>query len=199
MGMFGSAALLAGGRSRRMGFDKQLLHVSSNRLFERIIPVLKDRFDEVMVVTGHPDIYRGTGVKAISDIIPGLGPLSGIHTAVSEAKSDYIYILACDMPRIDLPYIDYMTGWLEDNPADACVTRIGDWIEPFHAFYGKGAVATIEADLHAGNSTVYTTLQKTNTFYIPEPEARRFTPDWSLFRNLNTIEEYEEYLKTARE
>jgi molybdopterin-guanine dinucleotide biosynthesis protein A len=195
--MLGSAALLAGGKSRRMGFDKQLLHVSSNRLFERIIPVLTDRFDDVMVVTGQPDIYRGTGVRAIADIIiPSLGPLSGIHAAVSEAKNDYVYILACDMPRIDLSYIDFMIGRLEEKTADACVTCRGDWIEPFHAFYGKGALPVIEADLLKGKSSVYYLLKKINTLFIPESEARKFTPDWSLFYNLNTRDDYLRLLKT---
>ena len=187
---FAAAALLAAGRSQRMGFDKQLFHVRKERLFEHLLPTLKIQFEDVMVVTNEPDIFSEMGVRAVSDIIPGLGPLSGIHAAVREAKSEYVYILACDMPEINLCYIDHLIDRLTLSPADACITKKDDWIEPFHAFYGKRTLPVMEADLLAGKSSVYHLSRKINTLYIPEAEARRFTPDWSLFRNLNTREEY---------
>ena len=190
MSDFASVALLAGGKSRRMGFDKQLLFARKDRLFAQLLPTLSARFEDVLVVTGQPEIYRGMDVRPIKDIIPGFGPLSGIHAAVSAAKSEYVYLLACDMPEIDLNYIEHMVQKLAQSPADACVTRKGDWIEPFHAFYGKRALPVMESDLLAGKSCVYHMLQKIDVIYIPELEARQFTPDWTLFRNLNTREDY---------
>ena len=41
-------------------------------------------------------------------------------------------------------------------------------------------------------------LRKINTLYIPEAEARRFTPDRSLFSNLNTREDYEAWALGAQ-
>lgn len=189
MSDFTSAALLAGGKSRRMGFDKQMFHIHDYKLFDNVLRTLTERFEDVMVVTQCPEMYRGMNVRSISDIIPGFGPLSGIHAAIREAKSEYVYVIACDMPRINLNYIDYMVHNIKSSP-DACVTKKGSWIEPFHAFYGKQALPVIEADLYAGKASVYYMLQKINTLYIPEADARRFTPDWSLFCNLNTIEDY---------
>ena len=195
MSGFASAALLAGGKSRRMGFDKQMFHVLWDRLFAEVLRTLTMRFDDVMVVTKYPEMYRGMGVRSIADIIPGFGPLSGIHAAVREAKSEYVYVMACDMPNIDLHYIEHMRKRAEASQADACVTQKDGWIEPFHAFYGKGSLDMIESDLTAGKASVYYMLQKINTLYITEAEARRFTPDWSLFCNLNTPEDYNTYMK----
>ena len=190
MGAFTTAALLAGGNSFRMGFDKQLFHARKERLFAHLLPTLLTKFEDVMVVTGEPEIYGGMGVRPIRDIIPGWGPLSGIHAAVSEAKGEYVYIMACDMPIIDISYIDHMIQKLTVSPACACVTRKADRIEPFHGFYGKGALPVMESDLLAGKSSVYYLLQKVDALYVAESEARRFTPDWSLFCNLNTPNEY---------
>jgi len=197
MKAFSTAALLAGGKSRRMGFDKQLLHTRKDRLFAHLLPMLKTKFEDVMVVTDQPDFYADMGVRPVRDIIPGLGPLSGIHTAVREAKSEYVYIIACDMPKIDPDYIDHMIQCLSLSKADACVTRKDEWIEPFHAFYGKGGLPVMEEDLLAGKRSVYYFLKKIDTLYIPEAETRRFTPDWSLFYNLNTREDYAFLLNSA--
>ena len=180
-----------------MGFDKQLFHVQPDRLFKHLLPVLTLQFEDVMVVTDQPEIYSGLNVRPVSDIIPGLGPLSGIHAALREAKSEYVYIIACDMPKIDLKYIGYMIEKLKLSSADACVTEKTGWIEPFHAFYSKRALPEMEADLLAGKSSVYYLLRKINTLYIPESEARRFTPDWSLFCNLNTREDYADLLNSV--
>lgn len=199
---FFSAALLAGGKSERMGFDKQLFHVQKDRLFASLLPALTSRFADVLVVTDKPELYGDMGVRAVRDAIPGFGPLSGIYTAVMESNSEYVYILACDMPSIDMLYIDYMIEQLTFAgngtvlpPYDACITRKGDWIEPFHAFYGKGASDAMETALRAGDGSIYRLLQKINTLFIPETEARRFSPDWSLFRNINTSEEYAAHQK----
>jgi len=192
MNDFKSAALLAGGNSKRMGFDKQFFHIFKERLFENIIPTLKKRFEDVIVVTELPELYHDMNIRTVSDIIPDFGPLSGIHAAVTESKSKYVFILACDMPNINIDYIDYMIENIINNSADACVTIKGDWIEPFHAFYGKTGLPVIEADLLENKGTILYFLQKVNTLYIPESDARLFTPDWSLFFNINTPEEYNE-------
>jgi len=194
---FSSVALLAGGKSFRMGFDKQLFHTRKNRLFAHILPLLAQNFEDVMVVTGKSEIYPEFDVRTVKDIIPGLGPLSGIHAAVREAKSEYVYIIACDMPVIDMKYIDYMKQRLIQASACACVTRKGGRVEPFHGFYGKSALPCMEEDLLAGKSSVYYLLKKIDALFIPEAEARRFTPDWSLFCNLNTREDYAALLKSA--
>ena len=97
------------------------------------------------------------------------------------------------MPEIDISYINYMIDKLTKNPADACVTRKDDWIEPFHAFYGKTGLPTFEAGFLESKGSIYYILKRINTLYIPESEARNFTPDWSLFYNINTPEDYLQY------
>ena len=193
MSDFDSAALLAGGSSKRMGFDKQLLHFYADRLFKHIFPALTLRFSDIMVITGTPGLYEKHNVRTVPDIIPGLGPLSGIHAAIAHSKSEYVYVLACDMPVISMDYIDFMKDKLIENPSDACVTRKGDRIEPFHAFYSKRCLTTVEDDLIHNKSSVRYLLEKVDTLYIQETEALNFTPDWSLFCNLNTPEDYQKY------
>lgn len=194
MKKFGSAAILAGGRSVRMGFDKQLLTVQEKRISQIVIPSLKEIFDDIIVVTNTPDIYEGQNVRCVQDIIPVRGSLTGIHSAVVNSKSKYVYIIACDMPRISLDYINYMKGIVGEKSPDACVTRRGDWIEPFNAFYSKTALPTIEGDLMEEKASVYYAIKKLDTFFIPETDAKQFCPDLSMFLNLNTREDYNNFL-----
>ncbi|MEG0663455.1 MAG: molybdenum cofactor guanylyltransferase [Anaerovoracaceae bacterium] len=188
------AVIIAGGKSTRMGFDKQFLSKGDKSIFERNLPLLQRCFSKVRVITNRPELYEEYAVETNRDVIPGFGPLSGLHSALVHSEEEYCYALACDMPILNEDYIAYIKGIVSAAKPDACVSRCGLHIEPFHGVYGKGALPVIEADLLEEKASVKKSLEKVNTFYISEEITRSFTPDWSLFMNLNTKEDYERFL-----
>jgi len=190
---FGSAVILAGGKSSRMGFDKQFLQIKNHYLLQAHGEKLANVFDQLIVVTNTPELYRDSPFTVVSDEIPEGGPLSGIHIGLKTAVSRYVYLLACDMPHVDLDYISFMQAHLQGSSAAACVTRFGDWIEPFNAFYSRDILPDIETYLASGKKSLFQFLQKLPTVYISEQEARRFSPDWQMFLNLNTREEFDKW------
>lgn len=196
MKKFGTAVILAGGKSTRMGFDKQLLKINERRLIDNLRKKLNEQFDEIIVVTNKSEYYLGFSDKITKDIIVGKGPLSGIHAGLSKALSHYVYFVACDMPNINLEYINYMKEELKDLQVKACVTKYGDWIEPFNAFYSKDMIVDIEDHLTKGKKSVNSLIEKINVHYITEEKARSFSPNWDMFLNLNTKEELKDFLKT---
>lgn len=188
---FGSAVILAGGKSRRMGFDKQFLQIKNHYLLCHHGEQLAKLFDQIIVVTNTPELYRDTPFVLVSDELPDQGPLGGIHIGLKTASSRQVYFLACDMPNINLNYIRFMQQRLQDGPNTACITRFGDWIEPFNAFYARELVPDIENYLSLGQHSLFKFLKNQNTHYVSESEARHYSPDWSMFLNLNTREDFE--------
>ena len=85
--VFGTAVILAGGKSSRMGFDKQLLMEDDRRILETVIVTLKQEFPDILIVTAKPQLYEGMGVRLCSDLYPGRGPLAGVHAALHHARS----------------------------------------------------------------------------------------------------------------
>ncbi len=200
MKKFGTAVILAGGKSARMGFDKQLLKINERRLMDSLVNKLKQEFSEIIIVTNKPEYYEGLSDKITSDIIAGKGPLSGIHAGLSMAASEFSYFIACDMPNISLEYISYMKESIKDIAPFACITRFGDWIEPFNALYSKALKIEIEKHLFSGNRSINSLLKNLEVHYISEEEARRFSPNWDMFLNLNTKEDLYNFLsKIANE
>jgi molybdopterin-guanine dinucleotide biosynthesis protein A len=193
---FGTAVILAGGKSTRMGFDKQLLKINERRLIDSLKKKLKGEFNEIIVVTNKSEYYIGLTDKIIKDIIPNKGPLSGIHAGLVEASSKYVYFMACDMPNVNLDYIKYMKKKLENVDVKACITKLGEWIEPFNAFYSKDMIKDIEEYLLQDRRSVNSLIRKLSICYIEEEEARKFSPNWDMFLNLNTKEELDDYLDT---
>ena len=191
---FKTAVILAGGKSQRMGFDKQFLMINNMRIIEKQVIKLKEEFEEILVITNKPEYYaKVTGIKVVSDEIREMGPLGGIHTGLKAASSDFVYFIACDMPCVNTDYIKFMKSRICKLDVDACVTRSGEWIEPLNAFYSRGIIESIETDLLNGKGSLYYLLSKLKCLYIEEKEARKFSPNWGMFLNLNTRDELEKF------
>ena len=75
MKKFGTAIILSGGKSSRMGFDKQFLKIENRRLVDSMIQKLEKEFDEIIIVTNKPQEYLGLGHKITMDILKEKGPL----------------------------------------------------------------------------------------------------------------------------
>ncbi len=185
-----------------MRFDKQLLEINGEKLLENLVLRLGKIFEEIIVVANAP--VRNTGDKCgcsiIKDEIKGKGPLGGIHAGLKNASGEYAYFLACDMPHINPAYIDYMKSRIADSGVEACVTKAGEWIEPFNAFYSRSIVEKIENYLaNNDRSSIYSFIKQLNCIYIEEDAARKFSPDWDMFLNLNTKEELAVYIDSIRD
>ncbi|WMM25014.1 molybdenum cofactor guanylyltransferase [Tissierella sp. MB52-C2] len=194
MKKFGTAIILAGGKSSRMGFDKQFLKIDERRLMESLVHKLNREFEEIIIVTNKPEYYIGFSNRITKDIIESEGPLSGIHAGLNFSSSEYAYVVACDMPNINMDYVRFMKTSIETKNIDGCVTRFGNWIEPFSSFYSRDIIKDIEEHLLSNRRSINSLLDKLNILYIEESKAREFSPNWDMFINLNTKEDLNSYL-----
>ncbi|MSU02743.1 molybdenum cofactor guanylyltransferase [Tissierella pigra] len=195
MKSFGTAIILAGGKSSRMGFDKQFIEVNQDRLMDIVINKLKKEFKEIIIVTNKPEGYYKNQYIVTKDIIEGKGPLSGIHAGLKLSSSRYAFVVACDMPHINLDYIRYMKEFIGNENIDGSVTKYGELVEPFNGFYSKGIIENIEKHLLNQRRSINSLLKELNIKYVEESKAREFSPNWDMFINLNTQEDLIGYLK----
>jgi molybdenum cofactor guanylyltransferase len=195
MDRFGTAIILAGGKSLRMGFDKQFLKIDQRRLMDSLIYKLKKEFEEIIIVTNKPEYYIGLNHKIITDKLKEKGPLGGIHAGLLESSSKYAFVAACDMPNINMEYVRYMKNFMNGENLDGCVTNFMDWIEPFSSFYSKDLTRDIEMHIKSGRRSINSMLKDLNIKYIKEDIAREFSPNWDMFLNLNTRNDLDSYLK----
>ena len=197
--LFGTAAILAGGKSSRMGFDKQLLMEDDRRILENVIETLKQEFPDILIVTAKPQLYEGMGVRLCSDLYPGRGPLAGVHAALNHARSQYIYLLACDMPVVNLPFIRHMKQKLQETGMDICASRYNDRLEPFNTFYSRSLLGEVVHRLETGNSSLFRFIHASRACVLSQEDAACFDKELRMFTNINTRTEYEKYLGSTEE
>jgi len=99
------AAILAGGKARRMGgFVKGMIEVAPGvPIVQRLIRQFSlAGIEEVVIVTCDPGPYLPYGRQIIPDLRPGMGPLGGIEAAIQHlaGRCDACCFLPCDLPGI---------------------------------------------------------------------------------------------------
>jgi len=194
MPLFGTAAILAGGKSSRMGFDKQMMMENDRRILEQVIETLKEEFSDIIIVTAKSELYKGMGVRVFCDEYQGKGPLAGVQTALHNACSQYVYLLACDMPVVCLEFIRYMKTCIENTRTDICVCKRDDRLEPFNTFYSRRLLPEVVHRLETGNSSLFRFIYGSEAYVISQKDAACFDKELSMFTNINTRSEYEKYL-----
>src|SRR5205814_10111614 len=94
-----AAAIVAGGRGRRLGgVDKAQLSIGGITILERQLAVLRPLFDEVLLVADDPSRYEGSGARLVRDLVPEAGPLAGLDAALAATRADAVLLLGCDLP-----------------------------------------------------------------------------------------------------
>ncbi len=166
-----------------MGHDKALLPFKGRTLVEHVAAEVFSVARNVTLV-GNPARYTYLGYPVIQDILPGCGPLSGIHAALTVSKAEWNLIVACDMPEVTAEFLGRLMERAEAGTADAVVPAGPSGLpEPLCAAYRRRALKAIGGALASGVRKV------TDGFAGLEIDVWRVAES-RYFHNLNTPQEW---------
>lgn len=179
-----SISIQAGGQSLRMGRDKALVHLAGKPLIEHVLERIEGLGDEILITTNNPESLTYLGIRLERDSVPGAGSLAGLQTALKAARGSHVLVLACDMPFISRPLVEFM---IELTPqADIIVPQRVGHFEPMHAIYSQACLPPIQAALKDGHSQVFRFYDQVQIRKINETELSKFDPQGMSFFNINT-------------
>jgi molybdenum cofactor guanylyltransferase len=137
-----TAALLAGGKSSRMGQDKAYLPVMwkgvSMPLWERQLAVLKSIAPENLVISGPRKPGYPETVTVLPDEWSEVGPLGGIATCLRGSGSALLLVLAIDMPEVQPGFLKKLLA--RSEPGCGVVPIHRHRFEPLIGIYPRAAL-----------------------------------------------------------
>lgn len=149
-----TGAILAGGRAARFGgAAKGLELVGGMRIIDRVAAALRDACDDLVIVANDTNAADWIpGIPVVPDIRAGVGPLGGLHSAISQARGP-VLALAWDSPFVPAGLMQALRTEGERRGADAAVPASHSlWgFEPLCAWYGKACLPVIERHIAAGD------------------------------------------------
>ena len=185
-------ALIAGGKSSRMGRDKAFVPLGGKPIIEHILERTAALGQaETILITNRPQAYAHLGLPIFEDILPEKGSLGGIYTAIARSASPYTLTLACDMPFVNPRLLAYMLGLRGEDggPWDVIVPRVGGHPQGLHALYSRACLAPIRERLEAGQLRVIGFYEAVRARYLDPTEHVPLDPRGLSFFNVNTPED----------
>lgn len=183
--------ILAGGESTRMGRSKAALELCGVPMLVRMARLVGSVAGEPAVI-GNLNGSDSFGLATISDEWPGAGPLGGIATALGASSAAWNLIVACDLPYLTKPWLEFLVRRAVDSEADAVLPTNTRGAEPLCAMYNKRSEAAIRAALARGVRKVTDGLADSLVELVDPFEWKAFDSEGLLFKNMNSPEDYEE-------
>ena len=188
-----SCIILAGGKNARMGREKAYLRIGERTIIEEQSDALSRIFDEIIIVANSQNYFKNIDAKVVTDIIPDSGPLGGLYSGLAVSSNIHSFLIACDMPFINLELIDYMIKQIGEN--DIVIPLSSKGIETLFAVYSLNCLETIRRQIEFRNLKLLDILNFFKVRYISQEEVEKFDPKEFSFFNVNSQKDYEEALK----
>jgi len=175
--------VLAGGRSSRLGVDKASVPVGGRRLLDRVLSVLTNCFDDVVVIGCTGGSREAKRVRFVEDESPGLGPLGGLYTGLGASEHGRALVVGCDMPFLDADVLQQLLA--RDGSADATVARTGGRPQPLLAVYDRRVRSVARRLLDSDDRSLMGLLRSLGVQYVDIERG-----EWACF-SINTAEDLE--------
>ena len=195
-----SAIILAGGRGKRLGYkEKALIPINGKPVIEHTIKVLEVIVDEI-IVSVRDDRQKQlleeytTGRVVVVDKYVDTGPLAGILEGLGAGGGEYVFVVACDMPFINIGVVEFLFKSAKGHDGALPVGDNGIY-EPLHAVYRTGPMlAGTKKSIKQGERFILAPIFDLEDVVLVEMEKiRGLDPELKTFLNVNTLEDIEKY------
>jgi len=180
-----TAVILTGGESKRMGADKASVMLAGKSLLGHVLEQLEPLYSDILISVREQrsDIVY----PQIIDTSEDRGPMVGIKAALEVVKTDWVFVIACDMPLISTGLIQHLAGLRCEH--DAIVPFAFDRPQPLFGFYNKTCLPLMEARMKQGQRSMIRLLDDLDTHLLSEQQVKALDPELKSLLSLDTLED----------
>jgi len=180
-----TAIILAGGKSGRMGTSKAMLKIKGRTMIEIIIEQLEGNFDRILVSANEPERFKFLKTGIVPDEVAGRGPLMGIASALEASRSKLNFIIACDIPFVDVKFVRKMIAEARKSGAQIIIPQSDEQKnEPLFAVYHKSTAEPMRQILSQGARKISDVFEYCNVKFIKLEKE---------LVNINTVDQYNRF------
>lgn len=111
-----TGVVLAGGQSKRMGFNKAEVEMHGESMLMRMIDKLKEITSTILVSIGTVS-YPNVPLPQIPDKHPQCGPLGGIYSVLKASKTSLNLVVSCDIPLVSISLLEHIVEKAKESNA----------------------------------------------------------------------------------
>ena len=177
----GSAIVLCGGRSSRMGRCKAWLPWAGQPMLRHVVETIRTVTSDVVVVGAPDQLLPEVAAERIDDPAEGLGPLAGLAVGLAAVSGPLAFVTATDAPYLTASFIRAVLA--VGRPA---APRVGGRIQVLSAVYPTEAAEQAQSLLAEGRRRPLDLLEAVGFQTLTEEEV----PDLRCVEGFNTPPQY---------
>jgi molybdopterin-guanine dinucleotide biosynthesis protein A len=166
-------AVLAGGKSERMGRDKALLMWRGLTLLERIAREANRVSSQICVVGREkPEGWQYPSLRFLPDTVSDSGPLGGLISALQYAEQNSLHgvlATACDMPLLDTDAFLWLLTSASQCHTHGAIVLNHQQYEPLFSLYSVEALPLVQSQLNLGKRSLHGLIEKGDFSFIEAP------------------------------
>ena len=187
------AVVLAGGKSKRFGEDKNQIKLGDKTLLEHVLSKINNKFEEILIVSSHNlEIKKSENITIIPDCFDDFGPLAGVLSSMkwvkdNQKKYKWVATFPSDTPFFEISIIEEYKKRININDSSLYFIKSNNKRHNIFGLWSIDLLDVLEDDLKNNNfRKVEDWADKIGVKTI-DIEVNEFDP----FFNINTKEDFE--------
>ena len=185
--------ILAGGASSRMGKNKAHLKLGGKTFVQRAALSLSAiEPQRIFLVGNFTNENKAADIEILPDVFKSdlRASIIGLHTALFHAETEWIAVLACDLPFASSSLFKRLTEFVQDEFEAIVPLQKDERAQPLCALYRKTCLPKVEAALASNEWSLKKLLEKLETRFVRFEEIADLPNAENFFFNVNTPEDF---------
>ena len=172
-----------------MGESKAHLKLGGKTFVERAalsVSAIEPR--RIFLIGNFTNENKATGIEILPDVFKSDSRASiiGLHTALFHAETEWIAVLACDLPFVSGALFKILTEFVQDELEAIVPLQKDERAQPLCALYRKTCLSKVETALASNEWSLKKLLEKLETRFIGFEEISNLPNAENFFFNVNT-------------
>ncbi len=177
-----SAAIIGGGKSKRFGEPKALADFRGKPLIRHAVELARRIAPRVFLINGQTVAFEEIGIPVISDLIPDLGPIGGLFTALTKSPTPYMAVLPVDTPLLNEEVYRLLFRQMEPDRPVVAMSHKG--LEPLISIWPITVLPRLKDQIERMDYSLRSILRQEEAVVVNFSEKMHpYNPD--VFLNIN--------------
>ena len=161
-----TGVVLAGGQSKRMGFNKAEAEMHGESMLIRMIDKLQ-KITPTIVVSSGDISYPNISLPQILDEYTQCGPIGGIYSVLKISSTSLNLIVSCDIPLVSIALLEHIVAKARESKALITLPiDHGGQLQMMCAVYHKDVLPILQQQIDAQTFKMKNLVDLMATEYI---------------------------------
>jgi len=187
------AVVLAGGKSKRFGEDKNQIKLGEKTLLEHVLSKISNKFEEILIVSSHNlEIKKSENITVIPDCFDDFGPLAGVLSSMKWVKENqkhykWVATFPSDTPFFETSIIEEYKKRINTQNSSLYFVKSNNKRHNIFGLWSIDLLKVLEDDLINNNFRKVEDWANKIGVKTIDIEVKKFDP----FFNINTKKDFE--------